>query len=190
MGESPLRKRGRGRASEIRGCNRSEADFVSWSEAKGATTLRAGWPDFLCRTHDGRIVAVEVKTGGDRLSERQVQMIELLEEAGIQTYVFYENRLHEWRKFQQIPRPGPEIGLATQPGGVDRRGEQSSPTSYPADLGGHRARCRGRNRIDPEKTGWAAASQSASGPELASASEPAPRVAGDTRRESSARPGR
>jgi hypothetical protein len=86
------------------GVNLSEAAFVSRAEERGVERiLRAGWPDFMVRM-DGCWIGVEVKRGGDRVSERQRVMFEALEQAGIRVYVWNPvcpDRLLNWKTYKR-----------------------------------------------------------------------------------------
>ncbi len=66
---------------------------------------RHGWPDFAVRDRvTGAIYAVEVKHGGDVVSEGQAAMFSLLEEAGVPVFVWHTarpNKLVPWRRFTE-----------------------------------------------------------------------------------------
>lgn len=86
------------------GTNEHESMFVGRLATKHPNVqhLRHGWPDFLCEDmQSGKIFAVEVKHGQDRMSERQSAMSELLERAGIPVYVWrpkFPHRLVPFKK--------------------------------------------------------------------------------------------
>ena len=65
----------------------SEERFAKIAESKGYRIYHRGWPDFLCVNADGRIHFIEVKYGGDKLSEHQVSMFTALDECGIHVKV-------------------------------------------------------------------------------------------------------
>lgn len=67
---------------------------IKWHlERRGFTVLKRGWPDFLCFDdgwRDGRLMCVEVKSKGDKLTPEQVLMHKMLKNAGIPVYVANE----------------------------------------------------------------------------------------------------
>jgi VRR-NUC domain len=82
--------------------NKSERAFVEMAKRKGhGPVIRAGWPDFLLVTREGRTIAVEVKGPGDRISRAQARTFAALEHAGVQVYVWVPERpdtLTPWRE--------------------------------------------------------------------------------------------
>jgi hypothetical protein len=81
-------------------CNLREQRAINDLETKGAAVHRGGWPDFLVRGKSGRIVAVEVKSESDCLSEAQIQCCQLLQEAGIETYIWRRRKaLTLWQEY-------------------------------------------------------------------------------------------
>lgn len=81
----------------------TEALFAEAAGEKGFSSItRNGWPDFLVRNPAGKLVAVEVKGGGDRLSSNQRIMFALLETTGLPIFVWWSEKpkiLIPWRNF-------------------------------------------------------------------------------------------
>lgn len=107
VGDLQIRPAPRVRATRVRGRvgpNITERAFVLHAERKGATLLRAGWPDYLM-LHQGQTIAVEVKRDGYGISRRQARMFEALEAAGVSVYVWNPRRaalLIPWRKYKAV----------------------------------------------------------------------------------------
>lgn len=84
--------------------NLSESIFSQIAEREGKTLTRHGWPDFLVE-HNGSVVAVEVKTGPDRVRENQKRCFAALERGGIAVFVWdpdHPRELTPWRKYNAI----------------------------------------------------------------------------------------
>jgi hypothetical protein len=74
-------------------CNVPERKFEELAERLGLTFTKRGWPDFMCFTKDGEMIAVEVKPrmtkkSGTRLLKReQAKAMEALTACGIRCFV-------------------------------------------------------------------------------------------------------
>ena len=69
--------------------NRFEEVVRKKAEHEGWRVLRKGWPDFLLvKKH--KILALEVKSAGGRLSQDQQEMMVALDRNGVQTWVEQE----------------------------------------------------------------------------------------------------
>lgn len=83
------------------GMNEAETRFFEAAIAKGYTDIaRSGWPDFMVRLPSGKLIAVEVKSINDRVSERQAAIFSLLEEVGLPVFVWWTEKpgtLAPWR---------------------------------------------------------------------------------------------
>lgn len=83
--------------------NPNEVCFVQSAKRRGFSDVsRGGWPDFMVRRPDRKLVGVEVKTGNDTISGRQALMFSLLNECGIPVFVWWSDKpnvLIPWRKF-------------------------------------------------------------------------------------------
>lgn len=88
----------------------AEQQFVEVAKTRGhGPIVRAGWPDFLVFTVEGRPIGVEVKSERDTLSKSQVRCFAGLEHAGLPVYVWVPeqpNVLTTWRKFLFEKRGG------------------------------------------------------------------------------------
>lgn len=86
----------------------SERAFLMRASELGYTDfLHSGWPDFMVRDKFGHLVFVEVKSGPmDKLRKNQVRCCKLLEELGIDVYVWIPQRtaLTHWRSHQKRKR--------------------------------------------------------------------------------------
>jgi hypothetical protein len=69
------------------GMTQSEWEVYKKLSAKGNTVIRKGWPDFLIINESQTIFCVEVKHGGDKLSEEQITLHKILNSHGIKTVV-------------------------------------------------------------------------------------------------------
>lgn len=92
--------------SETNTLTQSEAEFYRAVRKKGKYKIgRSGWPDFILHNEKtGKIFCVEVKSGDDSLRPSQRRMIELLEVAGIATYMWRPTMgrtLVPWREFKK-----------------------------------------------------------------------------------------
>lgn len=67
--------------------NEHEGRFADHAREQGWEVTKRGWPDFLCRLPDGRIVAVEVKPPGRGLKRTQREVFKILSAAGIPCFV-------------------------------------------------------------------------------------------------------
>jgi len=68
---------------------KSEQRFLRFAATRGLLVHRNGWPDFFCDNPDGGIACVEVKMGiDDPLRPSQVTCINMLSEAGIETWIW------------------------------------------------------------------------------------------------------
>jgi len=81
----------------------SEARFKSKAFARGWKPHRPSWPDFLVQT-DGELIAVEVKSGSDRISLEQQATFDLLEQMGIKIFIWKDTKtkadmLLRWRNY-------------------------------------------------------------------------------------------
>lgn len=92
-------------SSAIRGeqvpLSSAEARFKGKVAAKGWTPHRPSWPDFLVETPEG-IIAVEVKSRNDTITDSQFNTFELLESLGVKVYLWRdapgtEGKLPRWR---------------------------------------------------------------------------------------------
>jgi hypothetical protein len=63
-----------------RGVERAVRDAL---HRRGWQVTKRGWPDFFCLDEQGRMVAVEVKGPGDRVSRYQARCMEALARHGI-----------------------------------------------------------------------------------------------------------
>lgn len=82
----------------------SEKQFVRYAKAKGRQPIiRAGWPDFIMHTAEGKPVFVEVKQDReDRLRPSQIRTFKALQRAGITVYVWSPptaDKLIPWDKW-------------------------------------------------------------------------------------------
>lgn len=93
---------------DVRTQNDSEVDLLDELRRRDVTEVgRTGWPDFLVALR-GRMVAIEVKHGGDSVSEDQARMFGMLNRAGIRVYVWNPaepQKLFAWRRYNDR-RPG------------------------------------------------------------------------------------
>lgn len=91
-------------------CNRTEQSFIKWAEKNDLDVHRSGWPDFIVKSPRGNIVAIEVKSPLDALRANQIRCIRLLEEAGIETYVWTRKEgLQPWEEYADR-RPAADAG--------------------------------------------------------------------------------
>jgi len=65
---------------------REESVAAEWRE-QGFEVVHRGWPDLLAAHPDGRLVAIEVKSPGDRVRPNQAHIHQLLRQAGIEVVV-------------------------------------------------------------------------------------------------------
>jgi hypothetical protein len=82
---------------------RFETIVHKWLHSNGWTVLTRGWPDFLCVKTGIRgvqVMAVEVKSATDKLSDAQKQVHELLQILGVPVHVVRE------KVFDELKRPG------------------------------------------------------------------------------------
>lgn len=82
--------------------NAAEQEFCAVADRRGKRLLRNGWPDFMMLDPEtGGMVAVEVKTDADSVSEAQARMFEALESHGMRVMIWSPERpgtLIHWRK--------------------------------------------------------------------------------------------
>lgn len=81
-----------------------EQRFVEHALSKSWLVQRPSWPDFLIDI-GGEIIAVEVKSYGDRISSNQRRTFDLLEEIGVKVYLWYQQfpkRLIPWKKAREL----------------------------------------------------------------------------------------
>lgn len=87
--------------------NTNEQSFVDRAAtALGCEVWRNGWPDFLVKNKDGKMFAVEVKAGADKVRLAQAAMFEALEAAGVPVFVWNPRRpttLTHWRRYRPVP---------------------------------------------------------------------------------------
>ncbi len=88
---------------ETEALTEAEGLFVEHADRRGKHCYRSGWPDFLVEdVETGGFVFVEVKTGGDHISESQARMFEALERFGVDVRVWdprSPGALAPWRKY-------------------------------------------------------------------------------------------
>ena len=70
--------------------SRAEADFKARCFQGGWKPHRPSWPDFLIES-DSELLAVEVKSAKDKISEEQARTFDLLEKAGVPVYIWKED---------------------------------------------------------------------------------------------------
>jgi hypothetical protein len=80
--------------TKINGLTPAENRVAEDYRRRGFKVLRRGWPDFLCISPDGDVVAVEVKSMSDALSPAQKEMHAALRDAGVEVVV--DNS--DWRR--------------------------------------------------------------------------------------------
>lgn len=80
--------------------NKTEWKFVDFMRAvrPKSEVHRGGWPDFLVES-DGKIVCVEVKSGGNFPTVNQIRCMQLLEKAGIECYIWQNSKLTRIQRF-------------------------------------------------------------------------------------------
>lgn len=85
-----------------------ETKFADMAKSFGYEVQRHGWPDFII-FKDDEIIAVEVKSFRDRLSEKQIKVINLLNKFGIKSRVWWAakpNKLLEVETFlKEVDKP-------------------------------------------------------------------------------------
>lgn len=71
-------------------------------------TLGVGWPDLvLVRERDRRLIFVELKAAGGKLTADQERVLGVLRAAGAETYVFWPTDVDEAYAVLSGPRPTP-----------------------------------------------------------------------------------
>ena len=82
------------------GLTGSEQVYWETETERGSRLYRAGWPDFMVEGPDGKVIGVEIKSGYDFLSDRQTAMLDVLERAGIECFVWRPEKegLIPWRE--------------------------------------------------------------------------------------------
>ena len=87
----------------------AELAFTQEAQGIGWTVLRQGWPDYLCSTPDGHLLAVEVKSGNAPISKHQRQVLSMLS-TSIPCYVYHpDSGLTHWNE---------RVSLDTEPANV------------------------------------------------------------------------
>ena len=66
--------------------NQLEKKFGNEALKNGFNLFKDGWPDFLLEK-DGRVILVGVKKGGQRLTEKQAGVKEILEQVGLPYFI-------------------------------------------------------------------------------------------------------
>jgi uncharacterized Zn finger protein (UPF0148 family) len=67
----------------------AEARFKARTAEKGWKPHRPSWPDFLVQLRGPKLIAVEVKGHGDRITKAQAATFDLLDECGLPVYVCF-----------------------------------------------------------------------------------------------------
>lgn len=100
----------------------SEKRFVRWAFHRKIQAGRSGWPDFFCKSPQGGLAAIEVKSGIDTLSPEQLDCFAFLESCGVRVFVFHPkwsakkdaDALVPWRSYVEQSRnadwPGADPG--------------------------------------------------------------------------------
>lgn len=82
----------------FRQCNPTEQAFIAAAQSHGCEVHRSGWPDFVLRTPTG-LKAVEVKPEGGTLKRSQIQCFKLLEEAGLEVWIWTPGSFARWNEY-------------------------------------------------------------------------------------------